>query len=412
MFASASPATTPLAAGLPWLLRLRLAALFGMGAVLAAAWFTLGLRVPLPPVLGLFAMALISLFSLAKWQRERTAAASALVVDTLLLTALLAMTGGPSNPFTVFYLVPVVLAALLLGGAWSWAMVALCAACFGALFPWHWPLEMNGQPAPCCQAEATGGLSFHLYGMWVAFVVVAACVAGFVNRMNAAMSAREAQLHAARAQSERFASLAALAAGAAHEIATPLATIAVAAKEMLRGAEGGIKEDAQLIRDEVDRCRRILDGMNPQAAPNAGSCRLDETLAQVRARFGPAVTVTGDGANGEIPLDAASLERMLGNLVKNALDASPAGMPVRVEAQVQAKRVRIRVTDAGPGMDAATLARAGEPFFTTKEPGAGMGLGLFVTRLLAQSIGGTLTLTPNPGQGLCAELDLPLEDRA
>lgn len=399
---------SPLCASLPWLLRLRLAAWFGLAAVLAAAWIGLHLRVPVLPMLGLAMAVLASFLTFALWRPGRHARASIIAVlaaDTALLTVFLALSGGPANPFTAFYLLPVVLASVLLGGGWAFAAVALSAAGFALLFKIHLPLEVDGGPAPCCQEEQEG-LSFHLYGMWLAFVVVASCVAAFMNRVARAAREREAQLAAANAKAGQFAALAALSAGAAHEIATPLGTIALAAGEMERAATGEMKEDAQLIQRETARCRAILDGMNPQA--RGGSADAGEALERLRARFGAGVECFPARVEAQAAVDGASLDRMLGNLAKNALDASPAGAPVRVEAQVAGDRLRLVVRDAGAGMDGPTLARAGEPFFTTKEPGAGMGLGLFVTRLLAERAGGSLTLESAPGRGTAATLELPL----
>lgn len=401
-------AHSPLSASLPWLLRLRLAAWLGLAAVLVAAWFTLHLRVPVRPMLGLYLAVLASFMLTAIWRPGRHARGSViavLVADTVLLTVFLGLSGGSANPFTAFYLLPVVLASLLLGGGWAWAMVALCAACFALLFKFHFPLVVDGAPAPCCQDEHAG-LSFHLHGMWVAFVVVSTCIAAFMNRVAQAAKEREAQLAAANAKAGQFAALAALSAGAAHEIATPLGTILLAAHEMEQAAGGEMKADAQLIQREAVRCRAILDGMNPDAQGSGADAA--EALERLRTRFGEAVVWEGLPPDSQVAV-ACAFERILGNLVKNAVDASPSGAQVRVDAQVAAGMLRIRVRDSGPGMDAATLARAGEPFFTTKEPGAGMGLGLFVTRLLAERAGGTLTLDSAPGRGTVAELELPVK---
>jgi len=408
--APADAAPSSLAASLPWLLRLRFALFLGLLLAYAGAWCALGLRVPVAPVLCVFALALGSVPAMAACRRRLPLpqlVAAGLVFDALLLFALLGLSGGPANPFTALFLVLVTLAAMLLRPAFAWTMVALCAALFALLFKFHLPLIAHGMPAPCCQ-EGEDGLSFHLYGMWVAFVAVAACVAAFVSRMADAVRAREAQLGEAHEKANRFAALAALSAGAAHEIASPLSTIAVAAKEMERAAEGEFREDAKLIRAEVDRCRAILDGMNPGEGGAADAAQVGNVCAALTARFGAALVCDmGQGAEqARLPMGAADAQRMLGNLVKNAVQAGGAS-PVRLTAQLADDRLRLLIEDAGPGMDGATLARAGEPFFTTKEPGQGMGLGLFVARLLAERAGGTLTLDSAPGRGTRAALEFP-----
>lgn len=94
--------------------------------------------------------------------------------------------------------------------------------------------------------------------------------------------------------------------------------------------------------------------------------------------------------------------------MKNAFDASPAGAPVQVSVDAQRDLVRFRVTDRGSGMAAATLRRAGEPFFTTKPVGSGFGLGLFLARTFAERWGGSLSLSSLPGEGTTATLLLPV----
>lgn len=406
--APADAAPSSLTASLPWLLRLRFALFLGLLLAHVGAWCALGLRVPVAPVLSVFAIALGSVPAMAACRRRLPLphlVAAGLVLDALLLFALLGLSGGPANPFTALFLVLVTLAAMLLRPAFAWTMVALCAGLFALLFKFHLPLIADGMPAPCCQ-EGEEGLSFHLYGMWVAFVAVAACVAAFVSRMAAAMRAREAQLGEAHEKANRFAALAALSAGAAHEIASPLSTIAVAAKEMERAAEGELREDAKLIRAEVDRCRAILDGMNPGQAGAETPAQVGAVCAAVATRFGVPCDMGPEAAQATLPMDAAAAERMLGNLVKNAVEAC-GKKPVLLCARRADGHLRLEVSDEGPGMDPAVLARAGEPFFTTKDPGRGMGLGLFISRLLTERAGGRFTIESGRGTRITLEFPAP-----
>ena len=212
---------------------------------------------------------------------------AALTLDTLLLTGLLHATGGASNPFSVLYLVYITLAAVVLGARWTWFLAALSVGCYGLLFATHLPLEHACHLAPEMQ--------LHLQGMWVAFCVAAVLTAYFVVQMSTAIERRDAEMSAMRdraARSERLASLTTLAAGAAHELGTPLATIAVAARELERsiralpGAQAAaLVEDATLIRSEVDRCRAILNRLGAQVGQTPGEApRRDRPRGAARGR--------------------------------------------------------------------------------------------------------------------------------
>jgi two-component system sensor histidine kinase RegB len=222
------------------------------------------------------------------------------------------------------------------------------------------------------------------------------------------------------ARNDRLASLVTLAAGAAHEIATPLSTIAVTAKEMEYEAglrlHGRMEEDARLIREQVDRCRLILERMGAQGADPFGETpqRTDlyQLLRQVKERFPEdeeRIEIQGDGPASltcVIPVRAAI--ESLSALVKNALDASSDEGRVRLEAaQAGAERVRFLIHDEGTGMSAEVLERVAEPFFTTKAPGKGMGLGAFLAHLFAQTLGGQLSFESEPGRGCTVTLELP-----
>jgi two-component system sensor histidine kinase RegB len=197
--------------------------------------------------------------------------------------------------------------------------------------------------------------------------------------------------------------------------------IAVAARELDLAASAAsvpaeIAEDARLIRGQVERCREILDQMSGRA--DASVAHDAQTLTPARVvdatldTFGPAdrqrVRLTLDPAAPPVraPLQAAT--RALRTLVKNALEASAADAPVHLHVGAEQRQVRFQVIDRGTGMTAATLQHAGEPFFTTKPPGAGFGLGLFLARTFAERWGGHLTITSSPESGTTASLLLPV----
>jgi two-component system sensor histidine kinase RegB len=268
-----------------------------------------------------------------------------------------------------------------------------------------------------------GAFPLHLQGMWLAFAITAALLAYFVTRIAAELRAREREIFALQeraAKSDKLASLSTLAAGAAHELGTPLGTIAIAAKELERSVAGldrpSLADDARLIRTEVDRCRGILNQLSEKAGESAGEMsvptRLEELSMQLRESLAQTererVRVSADpGVVATIP--RAAVTQALRTLVRNGLEASEGD--VRVSLAREGERVAILVEDRGTGMDAHVLARAGEPFFTTKPPGQGLGLGLFLARAVAERLGGSLELVSTPGKGTVAKLELPGADK-
>jgi len=407
---------------LPWLLRLRWLAFLTQTALIAAAvyggwpptthvvWALVGLGV-------LSNLALTILNHRQILLGSRSLVGGIMLADVLLLTAMLTVTGGPSNPFAVVFLVNVTLAAVTLGSGWTWAIVLSSIGGYASLFAWPTVPHHHAAGSPAWPA--------HLAGMWLAFATSAGLIALFVTGVTRTLARRErelTELRAGAARSERLASLTALAAGAAHELATPLATIAVAAREMERVADqhdlASLAEDVSLIRSQVDRCRDILDRMSGRASgkwiDTPRSVPLDEIVGLLRVELGAEqrAHLRTEVEPGLVVLaPCAGLVQALGNLVANALDASGPDGVVSLAVTARDSRIAFVVRDRGHGMSAETLNRASEPFFTTKPPGSGYGLGLFLVRLFAERHGGTLAIDSVPRQGTTVVLELPREAR-
>jgi two-component system sensor histidine kinase RegB len=417
-----------------WLVRLRWVSLAGQALIVALSAEFLGFDMPLAAlgaVMGVEALANVGAWAWLNRAREVRAihVAGAIAADLLLFTALLYLTGGPSNPFSFLYLVHLALAAVMLPPRLGWLLVGLSLACSAALFAYHVPLSGGGHAQHMHhvhhghhghQGGDTGGFDWHLRGMWVALGVAASFIVYFLRRVALELAERERQLASAReriARSERLASLATLAAGAAHELGSPLGTIAVAARELERslaqkGSETPLQEDARLIRSQVDRCRHILDELAANAGGPPGAAAdevpVSELVTRALERFPDAsrVSVSLPSPPPRLRVPRLAVQKALGSLVHNALLATPKGI-VRLSVTRPEKELVLSVEDDGPGMPPEILEHATEPFFSTREAGAGMGLGLFLATSVVEQLGGRLELVSAAGKGTRASLVFP-----
>ena len=406
---------------LPWIVRLR----YGMalGQIATALFVRYVLHVELPLGLLLIAPALVAASNLLLTARIAVPTAAlvawAFVLDTFCLTYLLMLSGGPTNPFSLLYLVHITLSAMILTKRWTWALGALSTLCFGLLFRIYRPIPVLEMHHPA------DGTNLHLTGMWIGFGVAAFLVAVFSGKISELLRQHEDSLlrmQGELAKRDRLASLATLSAGAAHELNTPLATIAVVARELELFATNtarneAIAEDSRLIRTEVDRCREILWRMSVQGAQPAAHASepvdAGDLLADVSREIQQPERLEIETAGSPVTLTVPrrAVAQALIALTRNALEASAPDSAVRVTARQAGQQFQFVISDHGKGMSAQTLRRIGEPFFTTKEPGKGMGLGTFLVRTLAEQLGGRLTFESNLQTGTRATLELPLAGR-
>lgn len=404
-----------------WLLKLRWGSIVGQSATILAVDWLFAIPLPLRALFAVIAVELASNVVCSIWFRraevvEEWHLAAVMTVDVLLLTALLYFTGGPFNPFSFLYLVNIALAAVVLHAQWTWTLVAFSLASFGLLF-----LDFKELPLEHLEPGDQAGVLQQ--GMWVAFGVAATFIVHFLWRVTTALSERDEELRQTRRaaeRQERLTSLATMAAGAAHELATPLSTIALVAKELERSlAKAAVAaeaiEDLRLIRDQVARCRLILDQMG------AGTGKSDELVvekvpletlfeeATTGLRPSPPVVVDmGKAARAvELEVPTQALAQALRSIMTNAQDASEATAQVSVKVGFDDEAVHIDVEDQGVGMASELLERVGEPFFTTKAPGSGMGLGIFLSRAIVEKLGGGLAIDSKQGVGTTVRVVLP-----
>jgi len=369
----------------------------------------------------------------------------------LSLTCLLYTTGGPTNPFNFFFFVNLSLSAVVLTRRWSWALNFLSILCFAFLIYDHVPIQELGGSSLLKGVRATGKLGIPQAGALVAFSACSSVIVYFMTRLTGELRLQERELRLAQvrqAQGEKLEALGTLAAGAAHELATPLSTIAIVAREVESQVERGapqseIAEDVRLIRSELDRCRTILDQMSADAGQVIGesftlvtvSRLLDELLAELPVITGlpnesaVKVEISAEIKQRQLRVPLVALAKAIRGLIKNAVDASrelaasnrsddspcnsnakhlPLAKLVEVHGYQQDDKLCIEIRDYGVGMTPEVMRRVSEPFFTTKPVGKGMGLGVFLARSIVLRIDGQISFDSQPGRGTTARIMLEL----
>lgn len=438
----------PAASLLPRLVALRRISVLAQGLVLllAVGWLQMPLAV-LPMIAATVALALFNLFTQWRLQRPRPVGddelLAQLLVDVAVLGFLLYFAGGSANPFVSLFLVPITIAATALPARHAWLMASSTTLVYSVLMFWNLPLPPpQGQMAELdtLLARASGvapehaghasGFALHVLGMWLNFVVSAVVVALFLTRMAAALRARDKELAATREaalKNEQILALGTLAAGAAHKLGTPLSTMAVVLRdaELAHGNDAELTEDLRLLRAQVDECKKILsqtlasagqarDDASRQLALDAYLERLLEEWQLIRPRASIAASLDGPQPAPCIATDR-TLEQALLNLLDNAADASPEGL--ELHARWHDAQLCIDILDRGPGIDAATAARIGEPFFSTKAAtdagssngaSGGLGIGFFLSNATLERFGGRVELTPRESGGTRTRVTLPL----
>ncbi|WP_300453664.1 ATP-binding protein [Accumulibacter sp.] len=415
--------------------------------LLAVAW----LRIPLDVPFMSATIALLAAINLAtRWRLERGGPVSEreilghLMIDVIALGLLLFFAGGSTNPFVSLFLLPPTLAAAMLSAKRAWTVAGLTLLIYTFLIFWSLPLPPpQGDLAQfdALLARATGGagehashnngFALHVLGMWLNFVISVGIVAFFLTRMASTLKDRERQLAAAREaalRNEQILALGTLAAGAAHQLGTPLGTMAIVIRELElnTGNDPEIKEDLWLLREQVDRCKRtisqILASTGQSRDESLRALTLDAYLHRlldewqvIRPHALLSTTLHGEQPAPRVAADR-TLEQAILNLLDNAADAHGANPDaLRFTADWDSETCHIEIVDGGPGLDAEAAERLGEAFFSTKtnsaEPGGGIGIGLFLSNATIARFGGRVELVNRDDSraGVRTRVTLPLD---
>jgi two-component system, sensor histidine kinase RegB len=410
-------AGTDVSVSLRMLVLIRWVVVAGQAATILLVHYGLDFVLPIKAALAVVATS-AALNIAASWPRRASArlgdreAAFYLAYDMLQLGMLLFLTGGLQNPFAMLMLAPVTVAATILSRRSVFWLSALTVAAISVIAVFHLPLPWRDAPLP--------PPPLYVFGVWTALVLATVFIAGYTwnvaeeaRRMRDAFSATQLAL----AREQRVSAVGGIAAAAAHQLGSPLATIAVVAKELVRDLppNSPYAEDALLLLSQSERCRTILADLAQQRDAETGSpfttrlpfSALVEAAGEPHRAQGKTITYsTAAGRDAaamrvEEPVVARSPEIMhgLGNLIQNA--GQFASRAVDVTTSWSEETVAVDIVDDGSGFPQAVLARIGEPYISGRNGAAEahMGLGIFIAQSLLERTGARISFANLPDGG-------------
>jgi len=403
------------------LIRLRWLAVVGQSiTVIFVAW---GLGFPFP-VMSCFALifssAALNMYLALDYPESHRlppiAAFAILTFDALQLSGLLYMTGGLTNPFALLLTVPVVISATSLPLGMTAMLGGVVMAMSTLLAFFHLPLPWYDGAELAMPFVFTAGVWVALVSSITFTAIYAFRVAEEARLLANALSATELVLQ----REQHLSALDGLAAAAAHELGTPLATIALVAREMERslGADEAHAEDVKLLRSQTERCREILKqltSLSTESEAHLARLPLTSLVEEITAPhrdFGISIKLDPGERQGPEPVGRRNPGVIygLGNLVENAVDFAKERVVIRW--RWNDNEVAFAIVDDGPGFPPDIVGRIGEPYMSTRqgvERGGGLGLGLFIAKTLLERSGATLVFSNSskPGEGAIVEISWP-----
>lgn len=399
---------------------LRCVAIAGQTLAVLVTHFLLAMPLPLLPLFAVIGgLTLINAFTWQQYQRSKQGRlvsdevlAAQLTIDVMALALLLYFTGGVANPFVSLFLLPLAIAAVILPVGYSVILLTLSLFLFASLMADSVPLP----PSP-----PKNGISPHTLALWLNFVISSSLLTGFIAYLANRLRSAEQQLqqqHELRERQEQILALGTLAAGTAHELGTPLSTIAILAQELESQVEDELREDVVLLRQQVSQCKQILGSMLQKVElaqmQELTLMEAADLIAGVLEKFQilrPAIRVKSTTAlAGESRLVAAdaTLEQALLNLLNNAADASSEDVGINYYDNNQ--KIIIDISDRGLGFPEEILHKAGGQIVSTKGAN-GMGIGLFLANATLERLGGDIAFIARVGGGVTARVILPVQRR-
>lgn len=420
-----------------WLAQLRWIAIAGQLIVIGFVRLILGIPLAIPQLLTIVLLTIasnIALWVVAKRMGnqipysiffQNRLLGGVLLFDVAILTGLLYFSGGAANPFILFYVANIAVAGVVLSRIWAILISASSVlGCFLLLNTANPVGVFDGSPYVHSAAWGVAKWAF-----WISFATCSSVLTYFVSQLALEVRLRDRRLAIAekeRERAQRLEALATLAAGAGHELASPLSTIAVIAGELSRTLDkpeipDKVKRDFGLIREELARCKDILHRMK-SGAGEAAAERLhpvalreiiEETLDAMREPHRVDVRMEKAVGDFKAMLPKQALSQALRNLLQNGLDASDPEHHVTLTSNIalgkqDQRNWQLVIEDSGSGLNEEVLRRIGEPFFTTKEVGKGMGMGVFLTRNVIQGLSGTIRFERRLPRGTLCNVSIPI----
>jgi two-component system, sensor histidine kinase RegB len=385
-------------------------------SVFASIWFAIDLS--LLPVVGL--LSLFTLIHILTGLRLKNPLAIVkteffiqLLIDVILLNALFYFSGGATNPFVSYLLVPICISAATLAWRYTWIITLLCIMGYSLLMFFYKPLSIFEM------THHSHGFNWHIVGMWFNFFISAVLITYFVVHMANDLRAQENLLNEMREdelRDEQLIAVATLAAGTAHEMNTPLATMKLLLSELrdTRGQDIELMQDIHLLTQQVNLCADRLkqlvqdaDMTHPHQLREKTAMDYCKHLMDLWQLMWPNIlcetNFASDLGNTIVRYDT-SLDHAILNCLNNAADASPE--KIAVDISVKEKTIIWKITDCGSGFTKQLQSQIGKEIITTKSDG--MGIGMLLTYASIKRLGGEVMHQANQPQGTVTIISLPI----
>ena len=344
-----------------------------------------------------------------------------LLLEILSFSLILYFAGGATNPFTFFYLIPLAISATVIPGFPTWALTSLTVLLYSLLLKYYVPLSYNMMNHQHGGAASDGQFSQHVLGMWFGFLVSAVLVTWFITYLSKELKQREKAIADARQRElrdQQMVTLGTLAAGTAHELGTPLASLAIIAGEITDGysaqSNPELFENQAILRSQIQRCKKILSVLSD----TSGESRADAGYLMPVQDFFDQVLHHWQDQRPETsfktelnPLNTPlkilydkTISQALINLLNNAADATV--NPIEIHASLEDQNLLFEIRDSGSGLSEKQLAMAGEVSFSNKPDGMGIGLFLAITTIRRSE--GSIDFQPRPTGGTSTLVRLAL----
>jgi len=426
---------------LKWLYILRNLMIMGGALVITASYYIIDIRLPQEELwLVLFSICMVNLYTWMRLQTDEPVSEleifSQISIDVFAFGSLLYLTGGASNPIIWVFLLPIIVTAIMLPQAYAWNMVILTCCTYTLLVGYNIPLPAIEPHIPdpnlvsprmqhyLHTMQEDQYFNLHIFGMWFGFVFSAGLVAFFVVQLSQTLKDRERSLADAREnalRNERVVSLGTLAASAAHDMGTPLGTMAILTHEIIleypEHRFPSLHVQLNILEDQISRCKEtlsVLSASSGEMRAESGKPMklieyLDEILNQWRTHNNTSKINLNINPNIDVDakiIAARTLTHSIINILNNAAEVSPKNQGIDFTASWDSQQLHIKVRDFGPGFPKEIIKFVGkEPVKSSKQ---GLGVGLFLTYSTITRLGGKIEFFNMESGGASVEITLPL----